>query len=408
MPWQCLVPASRLLWCNTLCYRSMEKELEISAEVRTAVNAIKAAILQSQYRAAKGVNCEQLSLYFGIGRYISEHSRGGYWGTGAIERISEQLQRELPGLRGFGARNMKNMRTFYEEWQSSLNSAAVAAELRQQADAERHAEVANIVDCSSLMPSNRQPLAADLDISEFVGLGFTHHIEILAKAKNLDERIFYIHQAFVNQWDKYHLREELKADLYHHQGKLPNNFGKAMPDKKSALKALEMFKDEYLLDFINVEEIGERDKADVDEREVENSIVHNVKNFIMTFGRDFAFVGNQYHLEKYGIDFFPDLLFYNRELAALVVVELKRGDFKPAYLGQLSAYLRVLDAEVKKPFENPSIGIVLCKQADKSIVEFLIQGYDNPMGVATYKTADDVRKVLPTEEELRRVMDEEG
>ena len=181
-----------------------------------------------------------------------------------------------------------------------------------------------------------------------------------------------------------------------------------MPDKKSALKALQMFKDEYLLDFINVEEIGERDKADVDEREVENSIVHNVKNFIMTFGRDFAFVGNQYHLEKYGFDFFPDLLFYNRELAALVVVELKRGEFKPAYLGQLSAYLRVLDTEVKKPFENPSIGIVLCKQADRSIVEFLIQGYDNPMGVATYKTAEDVRKVLPTEEELRRVMDTEG
>ena len=103
---------------------------------------------------------------------------------------------------------------------------------------------------------------------------------------------------------------------------------------------------------------------------------------------------------------YPDLLFYNRELAALVVVELKRGDFKPAYLGQLSAYLRILDAEVKKPFENPSVGIILCKQADKSFVEFLIQGYDNPMGVATYKTAEDVRKVLPTEEELRRVMDE--
>ena len=142
-------------------------------------------------------------------------------------------------------------------------------------------------------------------------------------------------------------------------------------------------------------------------REVEKAIIQNVKNFIMTFGRDFTFVGNQYHLEKYGHHSYPDLLFYNRELAALVVVELKRGDFKPAYLGQLSAYLRILDTEVKKPFENPSIGIILCKRADKSFVEFLIQGYDNPMGVATYKSAEDVRKVLPTEEELRRVMDDE-
>lgn len=179
-----------------------------------------------------------------------------------------------------------------------------------------------------------------------------------------------------------------------------------MPDTRTALQAIETFKDEYLLDFINVEEIGERDKGDIDEREVEKAIVHNVKNFIMTFGRDFTFVGNQYHLEKYGHEAYPDLLFYNRELAALVVVELKRGEFKPAYLGQLSAYLRILDSEVKKPFENPSVGIILCKQADKNFVEFLIQGYDNPMGVATYKTADDVRKVLPTEEELRRVMDE--
>ena len=179
-----------------------------------------------------------------------------------------------------------------------------------------------------------------------------------------------------------------------------------MPAAASAIKAIEMFKDEYLLDFINVEEIGARDSADVDEREVELAIVSNVKNFIMTFGRDFTFVGNQYHLEKYGHHSFPDLLFYNRELAALVVVELKRGEFKPAYLGQLSAYLRILDTEVKKPFENPSIGIILCKQADKSFVEFLIQGYDNPMGVATYKSEEDVRKVLPSEEDLRRVMDD--
>ncbi|MCI5756941.1 MAG: DUF1016 domain-containing protein [Bacteroidales bacterium] len=197
----------------------------------------------------------------------------------------------------------------------------------------------------------------------------------------------------------------LKSDLYHHQASLPNNFAKAIPDTRKAIQAIEMFKDEYLLDFINVEEIGERDMADIDEREVEKAIVHNVKNFIMTFGRDFTFVGNQYHLEKYGHEVYPDLLFYNRELAALVVVELKRGDFKPAYLGQLSAYLRILDSEVKKPFENPSIGIILCKNADKSFVEFLIQGYDNPMGVATYKTAEDVKKVLPSEEDLRRVMD---
>ena len=368
-------------------------------ELRSAVTAIKQAILQSQYRAAKNVNREQLSLYFGIGRYISEHSREGYWGTGAIESISEQLQRELPGLRGFSAASLKKMRIFYEQWQFIVNRSPSANDLECNMNGQE-------IDANALVAVNRSPMANDLAYDEFLSISFTHHYEIIAKTENIDERLFYIHQTYLNKWDKYRLRDLLKADLYHHQGQLPNNFAKTIPATRSAIKAIEMFKDEYLLDFINVEEIDARDVADVDEREVEHVIIQNVKNFIMTFGRDFTFVGNQYHLEKYGHHSYPDLLFYNRELAALVVVELKRGDFKPAYLGQLSAYLRILDTEVKKPFENPSIGIILCKQADKSFVEFLIQGYDNPMGVATYKTAEDVRKVLPTEEELRRVMDE--
>ncbi|MBQ7512327.1 MAG: DUF1016 family protein [Prevotella sp.] len=374
-------------------------DMTLPSELRSAVTVIKQAILQSQYRAAKTVNREQLSLYFGIGRYISEPSREGYWGTGAIESISEQLQRELPGLRGFSAASLKKMRIFYEQWQFIVNRSPMANDLECEMKRQE-------IDVNALVAVNRSPMANDLAYDEFLSISFTHHYEILAKTENIDERIFYIHQTYLNKWDKYKLRNLLKADLYHHQGQLPNNFAKTIPATRSAIKAIEMFKDEYLLDFINVEEIGARDEADVDEREVEQAIIQNVKNFIMTFGRDFTFVGNQYHLEKYGHHSYPDLLFYNRELAALVVVELKRGDFKPAYLGQLSAYLRILDSEIKKPFENPSVGIILCKQADKSFVEFLIQGYDNPMGVATYKTAEDVRKVLPTEDELRRVMDE--
>ena len=381
----------------------MEKELT------TAVKAIKTAILESQCRAAKGVNKEQLSLYFGIGRYVSEHSRKGFWGTGAIEQISERLQKELPGLRGFSSENIKKMRRFYEEWQPCFDKSVATATDLEKIEFRPPLAV-DLVDSETvqtklLLPEIRQPSATELKFEEFISVSFTHHMEIIHKTHEISERIFYIHQTFINQWDKYALRDILKADLYHHQGELANNFSKTMPNKKSALKAIEMFKDEYLLDFINVEELGERDKADIDERVVEQEIIHNVKNFIMTFGHDFAFVGNQYHLEIFGHDQYPDLLFYNRELAALVAVELKKGEFKPAYLGQLSAYLRILDDKVKKPFENPSIGIILCKQADKNFVEYLIQGYENPMGVATYKTAEDVRKVLPSEEELAKAME---
>jgi predicted nuclease of restriction endonuclease-like (RecB) superfamily len=223
---------------------------------------------------------------------------------------------------------------------------------------------------------------------------------------NLKERLFYIKKTAENHWSKERMIDEIKGDLYHHQSSMPNNFAQTLPSKVSALKAISMFKDNYLLEFVNMEELNAREK-DVDEKVLEQEIVQHIKDFIMAFGKDFAFVGNQYHLEKFGVEQFPDLLFYNRELSALVVVELKIGSFKPAYLGQLSAYLRILDTEVKKPFENPSIGIILCKDANKSFVEFLIQGYDNPMGVATYKTAEDVRRVLPSEDDLRKIIDQE-
>ena len=179
-------------------------------------------------------------------------------------------------------------------------------------------------------------------------------------------------------------------------------------DSRDAIKALNMFKDEYLLDFINTEELGIRDYQDVDERVVEKEIVHNIKKFIMTFGRDFAFVGNQYHLEVFSHDFFPDLLFFNRELNCLVVVELKTGDFKTSYLAQLMTYLRILDDKVKKPHENPSIGIVLCKTADKDFVEYVIQDYAKPMGVATYRMNSDMpeklREALPDVEDLKKLL----
>lgn len=367
---------------------------ENSIELSNAVKLIKNAILKSQYHIAQLANKELLSLYFAVGKYVSKKTRTNAWGTDAINSISEQLHRELPGLRGFSSSSIKRMRTFYEQWQ--------VLEYRPLPVGETSDDV-NIIDSQLLV--NRPLAVGDLGWNDFFSVSFTHHSEILAKVSSVEERIFYIRETAVNHWNKERMISEIQADLYHHQSSLPNNFSQTMPSKVSSLKAISMFKDNYLLDFVNMEELNAREK-DVDERVLEHEITQNIKDFIMAFGKDFTFVGNQYHLEKFGVEQFPDLLFFNRELAALVVVELKMGAFKPAYLGQLSAYVRILDSEVKKPFENPSIGIVLCKDANKSFVEFLIQGYDNPMGVATYKTADEVRKLLPSEEELRRLLDD--
>mgnify|MGYP003466623459 FL=1 len=374
-----------------------------------AVKTIKTAILQGQYAAAKGTNRIQLATYFAIGKYISLNSRQGFWGKGAIETISEQLRRELPGLRGYSPSNMKNMRLFYEKWSvldskspiaigesSEQNSTIAIGELQSedyQIDISRSLSVDNVV---------------DFPIEVFFSVPFTHHIRILEKTQTQEERYYYMHRCVMENLSVDGLVKIIKQDDFLHKSILPNNFVNTISDPATARKAVMMFKDEYLLDFINVEEIGERDFADIDEKVVEKEIIHNVKNFIMTFGRDFAFIGNQYHLEVYGHDHFPDLLFFNRELNAMVVVDLKKGEFKPSYLGQLAAYLRILDDKVRKPHENQTIGLILCKSADKEYVEYIIQDYNKPMGVATYTTENDMpeklRNALPPVEELKKLL----
>lgn len=367
---------------------------------RNAVSTIKQAILQSQYRAAKLVTGEQLSLYFGIGGYVSANSREGTWGTGAIDRISEQLRRELPGLRGFSASSIKDMRAFYEFWCQYINRQPLAVDLQIT-------ENNTVIDIDSFALQNWSPLAVEINREEFLSVSFSHHIEILHKTKDIHEVLFYIHQTVIHKWDKYDLRDRLKSGLYKLQQSATNNFIQTMP-VVNARKAIGMFKDEYLLDFINVEEMEVDKPADVDERVVEQAIVRNVKQFIMTFGRDFAYIGNQYHLEIFTNEMFPDLLFFNRELNCMVCVELKTGAFKPGYIGQLHTYMRVLDDKVKKPHENPTIGILLCKSADKAFVEYVISDYNSPMGVATYKTTADMdermRKSLPDMEEMRKLL----
>ena len=377
----------------------MKGEEKLSTQYNDAVKQIKTAILQSQAKALKGVNQEQLALYYGIGRFISQNSRAGFWGKDAIDTISRQLSTEVPGLRGFSPRNLRNMRMFYEEWKClDTNLADASAKLdfgNKSAD-----ESANLDSCKSLAPLE----IADIPIVAFFSIGFSHHTLILSKTKTLEERRYYIQLCSDLQLSYDALERKIAEDAYHNQGNMPNNFGMTIPDYKRAFQAIQMFKDEYHLDYINVEQLGERDE-DIDERVIENEIVHNVKNFIMTFGRGFSYMGNQVHYDKLGHDHWVDLLFFNRIPKSRVVIELKKGSFKPAYLGQLAAYLRVLDDEERIEGENPSVGIVLCKDADRAYVEYVLQDYTKPMGVATYKSSQErLRELLPDEEEIKKLL----
>ncbi|MDP4241011.1 MAG: PDDEXK nuclease domain-containing protein [Bacteroidota bacterium] len=374
----------------------MEQQSSINFD--QAIQAIKSALLQNRYRAATLVNRELLSLYFDIGKFISENSRNRFWGTNTIETISVKLQQELPGLRGFSPVNIKRMRQFYEEWEKHFQSIGNQNTVFRPLIAD---EIQ-----TDLLLLNLPLTADDLtteQIKSFLSIGFTHHCEIIAKTKSLDERIFYIELCATEFWSKEKLRYKLKSDLFTKQGKLPNNFNSTIKSNDLRRKAMLSFKDEYLLDFINIE-----DPDELDERLLENEIVLHIKKFIMALGSNFSFLGNQYRLEVDEQEFFIDLLFFNRRIQCLVAIELKQGEFKPEYAGRLNFYLSALDEYVKLPHENPSIGIILCKSQSKKFVEFAFRDTSKPMGVATYQLAtqlpEQYRDLLPDAETLKKLL----
>jgi predicted nuclease of restriction endonuclease-like (RecB) superfamily len=348
------------------------------------IKNLKSTILNSRYRAAVLVNQELLTLYFSVGKLISDKTKQEKWGAKVLERLSEELQNELPGLKGFGATNLKYMKIFYDTW-SEFNILRIPYLVDNQ----------NII--------IRQSATDELK-KMFLQVSFTHHNLILSRTSTLEERIFYIQKVAQNFWSVDTLKHHIKASLFQKEGNLPNNFTQIISDNDVRAKALQSFKDEYLLDFINIEDPGVED-----ERLIENEIVRNIKKFLLSLGADFAFIGNQFRLIVEEDEYFIDLLFFNRKLQCLVAFELKKGKFKPEYLGKLNFYLSALDEYIKQPHENPSIGIILCKEKNNKTVEFSFRDFNKAMGVATYKTANELpeqfRNALPNEETLKRLMD---
>ena len=379
-----------------------------------AVETIKTAILDAQYEAAKGVNNIQLMLYYAIGRFISQNTRKNKWGTGAIATISQMLQHEMPGLRGYSETSLKRMRIFYEAWMELdvYNSSIQTDDLQNSNSFAQTNDLPDTI--SSIQTDEIQihpfnfPAIDAFPANDFRSIGFTHHYNILVGSKVREERLFYISICAREHLTPDGIKNCIAQNLYAQKGQLPNNFLQKLPATNLAKRAILAFKDQYMLDFINVEELGARDIEEVNETLVEQTIVDNIKKFILQFGSNFLFMGNQYTVSVHGHDHRIDLLFFNRELNCLVAIELKTGSFKQMYLGELNGYLRLLDDYVRKPHENPSIGIVLCKDADRAYVEYMIQDYDKPMGVATYKTATDMpehlRNCLPDQESLLELM----
>jgi len=341
---------------------------------REAVQKIKGAILQSRYRVAESSNAEMLSLYYGVGKYISANTRSGKWGKRAIDAISVQLQGELPGLHGFSPSNMKNMRIFYEQWSSEF-------------EANRQLPTADLIIDDDLALIRQLPTAelGETKMAAFCRVGFTHHREILRKCETADERWYYIVRCANEFWSVISLKSHLRANDYASFGSLPNNFTLTIPNEQTAAVAVRSFRDEYLIDYVDIKE-----PDDYGERDVENAIVAEIKKLIMTMGDGFCFIGNQYRIIVAEEEFFVDMLFFSRNLQCLVAFELKKDKFRPADLGQLSFYLSALDKYVRKPNENRTIGILLCQEMNRTVVELAVQDYNKPMGVATYRLGAEI------------------
>lgn len=343
-------------------------------EITRHVKTLKTLILHSRYVAARQANAEMLKLYFVIGAYVSEHSRKGKWGTGVIEAISEQLSRELPGLRGFSARNMRDMRRFCEEWTESAIWQPLAAKLESG-----KLEVL-------------QPAADELgqfDLGAFLSIGFTHHMIIISKCKTAEERLFYIRRCAAGFWSKDALKQHLAANEYATEGHAVNNFALTIPDDKQVGRAVQAFRSEYLLDFVNIVDLNETEE-ERDEPEWMMEMVMKVKDLIQALGDDFCFMNVKKRFVVEDEEFYSDLVFYHRALKCMVAIELKKGKFKPAYLSQLSFYLSCLDKYVKRDDENPSIGLVLCHEMKRGVVELAVRDMARPIGVATYRSSADV------------------
>jgi len=352
------------------------------------ISEIKDNIRNSRYNAAKAVNKELLLLYFNIGYLLSSKISEQNWGAKVLEHISFEIQQDFAGIRGFSVRNLKNMKQFYQNYSflpiGQSATAQIDIDLKRQS-ATAQLEIKNI----------------EIFLNDFFRVSFTAHILILNKCNNLKEYCFYIEKSANNQWTVDLLGYHLETNLYKNKGNIQNNFDKTLPEKFKS-KAIAAFRDELMLNFIQVDDEN-------DERLIESEIVKNIKDFMMSLGKEFSFMGNQYRLVVDGDEFFVDLLFFHRGLQSLIAIELKTGKFKPEYAGKMNFYLAALDEYVKLQHENPSIGIILCKEKSKAIVEFAFRYTDSPIGVGTYKLTTklpkEYAKYLPKPEDFKKLLE---
>ncbi len=324
------------------------------------LRSLKERIRTAQVRAALAVNKELVLLYWQIGKDILERQEQEGWGAKVISKLAKDLKAEFPEMKGFSSRNINYMRAFADTYPDE-----------------------QIV----------QQLVAQIP--------WGHNVRILDSVKNQDERLWYIQQTIENGWSRAVLEHQIETNLYQRQGKAITNFNQALPKPQSDL-AQQILKSPYNFDFLSL-------GKEAQERDLERALITHMRDFLLELGVGFSFVGSQYVLEVADQEFRIDLLFYHLKLRCFIVIDLKMGKFEPAYSGQINFYVNAVDDLLRHPDDQPTIGMVLCKSKENTIVEYALRGVSTPIGVSTHSIEQlpaGLQNSLPTVEQLQQELNE--
>ena len=324
--------------------------------------SIKKQVQESQVKAVLAANKELIKLYWSIGKTIAAKQKESGWGSGVIERLANDLQNEFPGIEGFSRTNIFRMRAFYEAYQK--------------------------------IPQ----LVGQIEELPIFNIPWGHNAVLVEKIKDLNLKLWYAQKAIENGWSRSMLETWIKSKLHSRQGKAVTNFSRTLPVPHSDI-AQQSLKDPYLFDFLTLQE-------EHIERDVEQGLIDHIQSFLLELGKDFSFVGRQYHIEVEGDDYYLDLLFYHLKLRCYIVIELKSTAFKPEYAGKLNFYLSAVDDLLRHKDDAPTIGLLLCKTKKNFTVEYALRGINKPIGVADYEAKiirnlpKNLKSSLPTIEEI--------
>jgi predicted nuclease of restriction endonuclease-like (RecB) superfamily len=325
------------------------------------VSELKTRIHTARRKAAFSLNSQLIELYWDIGKTIAEKQMNAEWGSNLIEKVAGELKNEFPEMKGFSRRNLYAMSQWYKFYSKAYQ----------------------------FVPHH------------VAQIPWSHNRLIISKVKNIDEAEFYCSSLIQNGWDRDTLELQIKKGLYEKAGKAINNFANTLPSSQSKLAA-EALKDPYNFDFLSLHD-------DALEKAIEEELTKQITKFLLELGKGFAFLGRQYKIEISETDYFIDMLFYHTTLHCYVVIELKSGKFKPDFAGKLNFYLSAVDSLIKKPEDNQSIGILLCKSKDRIEVEYALRDINKPMGVSEYLLTDiipeELKAKLPSIEELENELE---